>query len=156
MRDAKTIFAKSVLIAALSFGLSGCAAIKEMLAPPVSALVAVEPINPTVGLGAGNTPDALDSTSAAEKAAALEAPATSDERSLGKVTVALGSPAETGLWMKSNLVSVPGKGRVMTASGQSLAVDLLPTDGAAFLSFSAFRALELPLTELPDVYVFIE
>ena len=68
--------------------------------------------------------------------------------------MALGSPTEPGFWIKSKLVAVAAKGRVETADGKSVAVDLLPSDGAAILSFAAFRALELALTDLPDVSVY--
>ena len=68
--------------------------------------------------------------------------------------MALGSPAEQGFWLKTALVSVAGKGRVVTASGASVAVDLLPTEGAALLSLAAFRALGLSLTDVPEVSVF--
>jgi hypothetical protein len=43
---------------------------------------------------------------------------------------------------------------VVTASGQSLAVELRPGSGAALLSLAAFQALGLPLTGLPEVTVY--
>jgi hypothetical protein len=51
-------------------------------------------------------------------------------------------------------VKTAGKGRVVTASGASANVDLLPGDGAASLSLSAFRALGLGLTDLPEVTIY--
>lgn len=107
-------------------------------------------------MGQGNSAAALDQTSAAEKAAALAAPAAASAKDLGKVVVALGPPAEGGLWIKAPVIKTAGKGRVTTASGQSLAVDLQPGAGGAILSFGAFRALNLPLTELPEVSVFAD
>ncbi|NEY89329.1 hypothetical protein [Tabrizicola oligotrophica] len=98
---------------------------------------------------------ALDQTTDAEKAAALAAPV-AGARELGKTSVALGSPAEQGFWLKSPLVSAPGKGKVVTASGASVAVDLLPGSGGALLSLAAYRALGLALTDLPEVTVFAE
>jgi hypothetical protein len=68
--------------------------------------------------------------------------------------VALGPPAEQGLWLSSPLVSAVTQGRVVTASGQSLALELRPGTGAALLSLAAFQALKLPLTELPEVTVY--
>ena len=109
---------------------------------------------PLTALGQGVTAASLDSTSAAAKAAALAVAPDAAKRALGTVTVALGSPTEPGFWIKCNLVTVAAKGRVETADGKSVAVDLIPSDGPAILSFAAFRALELPLTDLPDVVVF--
>jgi hypothetical protein len=77
-------------------------------------------------------------------------------RELGKVTVALGSPAEPGFWLRTALVTAPGKGKVVTASGASVAVDLQPGSGGALLSLAAYRALGLALTDLPEVTIFME
>ncbi len=85
---------------------------------------------------------------AAEKAAAGAA--------LGQVSVVLGSPAEQGFWLRSALIRTPGKGRVELPDGASVAVDLRPGEGAALLSFAAYRALGLALTDLPVVTVYAE
>ena len=53
-------------------------------------------------------------------------------------------------------VQLPGKGKVVTASGASVAVDLQPGSGGALLSLAAYRALGLALTDLPEVTVFME
>ncbi|MDR7125009.1 hypothetical protein [Pseudotabrizicola sp. 4114] len=135
--------------------ISGCAVL-DRLKPASEAPAAAEPgaAAPAPVMGAGATATALDTTTEAQKQAALAAPAASGERSLGKVAVSLGSPAEPGIWLRSSLVSAPGKGRVLTASGQSVAVDLLPGQGAAQLSLPAYVALGLSLTALPEVTVF--
>lgn len=99
-------------------------------------------------------PEELDTTSAAEKEAALAATATSGERTLGTAVVALGPPAEQGIWLKTALVTEVVQGRVETAAGQSLAVELRPGTGGALLSLAAYQALGLPLTDLPEVTVF--
>lgn len=101
------------------------------------------------------TAAALDTTSAADKAAALAAPAEpAAEKSLGKTAVALGNVTEPGFWLRSSLVKTAGPGRVETAAGDSIQVDLIPGEGAAQLSLAAFRALNLPLTGLPEVTIF--
>ena len=97
---------------------------------------------------------ALDTTTAAQKAAALAPPKPAGERALGKTAVALGNVTEPGFWLRSALVKTPGSGRVVTAKGAEIAVDLIPGTGAAQLSLSAFRALSLPLTDLPEVSIF--
>lgn len=106
-------------------------------------------------LPGAQTAAALDTTTEAERAAAMDAPV-AGARELGKITVALGSPAEQGFWMSTALVSAPVKGKVMTAGGMSVAVDLRPGTGGALLSLAAYRALGLSLTDLPEVAVFAE
>lgn len=113
------------------------------------------PAAASVALGARSaSAAALDNTTPEEKAAALATPAAGGERALGTAVVALGPPAEQGLWLSSPLVKAVAQGRVVTASGQSLAVELRPGSGAALLSLSAFQALSLPLTGLPEVTVY--
>lgn len=70
------------------------------------------------------------------------------------MVVALGSLAEDGCWLSSGAVRVAGKGRVVTAAGQSVAVDLRPGSGGVLLSLAAFRAPGQGLTGLPEVRVF--
>ncbi len=152
-----------MLITLLSLSLvPGCAVLNRLApvpsAPPV-AEAAPAPLPAAVAappavLGAGRTAAALDTTSAAEKSEALAAPVAASEQSLGKVAVSLGSPAEQGFWLRSSLVKAPGKGRVETAGGKSVAVDLLPGTSGAQLSLAAFRALGLSLTALPEVTVY--
>jgi hypothetical protein len=121
---------------------------------PAPAPVPEGPLSATTPLGQAQSADALDQTTEAEKAAATAAPAAGGERNLGAVVVALGSPAEQGFWLRSALVTEPGKGRVVTATGQSVNVDLQPGTGAALLSLAAFRQLGLGLTDLPEVQVY--
>lgn len=104
-------------------------------------------------MGQGKSAAALDKSTAEEKAAAV-APVAAGAQALGKVVVALGSPAEQGFWLKSALVSAPAKGRVETAAGATVNVDLMPGKGAALLSLAAFRALGLGLTDLPEVTIY--
>ena len=149
-------FARSVTLT-LILMLSGCA----VLAPepdsapaepdPVAAAVASAPV-----LGQGQSAAALDQTTEAERAAAVAAPATPGARELGQITVALGSPAEQGFWLKSALVTQPGPGRVQLPGGASVAVDLVPGEGGGLLSLAAYRALGLGLTDLPQVRVFAD
>lgn len=105
-------------------------------------------------LGTGQSAEALDQTSEAEKATATAAPSTAGERDLGIVVVALGSPAEQGFWLRSALVTDPAKGRVMLPNGKSVNLDLQPGNGAALLSLAAYRALDLALTDLPELRVY--
>ena len=145
------------LIAALPV-LAGCSVIEGLRpAPSASASataapggVASAPASRPI-LGQGKNAATLDKTTEAERAAALGAKAQGAE--LGRVTVSLGPPSEGGLWLRAPIVKVAGRGHVRTAKGQTLAVDLEPGEGGAILSFGAFRALNLPLTSLPEVTV---
>jgi hypothetical protein len=145
---------KETLLVSMILVLAGCA----QIAPKPVETAAPEPANsapaPAIG-GTGRTAEALDTTTEAERAAAVAAP-TAAGRELGKVTVALGPPAEQGFWLRSTLVTAPGKGRVVTGAGESVAVDLLPGTGGALLSLAAYRALGLDLTSIPEVSVLSE
>lgn len=152
-----------VVLPAFALVLSGCALFQPQQdargAPLASAQPApVAEVAPTTGsaaLGAvAVRPEALDKTSAAEKAAALAAPAKGAERELGKVVVALGPPAEQGIWLSTSLVKEMAQGRIVTAAGKSLAVELRPGTGGALLSLAGFQALGLGLTSLPEVTVY--
>ncbi|WP_298431094.1 D-galactarate dehydratase [uncultured Jannaschia sp.] len=97
---------------------------------------------------------ALDTVSEEQKAAArAEAAAAPAGGELGTVTVALGDPADPGLWVKSDLVSADTPGTVRTGDGDAIAVTLRPlgSDGGAQISLPALRALGLPLTGLHPV-----
>lgn len=152
-----------VFIPVLALSLSGCALVQKMSgrsgATPSAAEPApateIAPAVTTTALGArAVSAEALDKTTAEEKAAALAAPAAGGERELGRVVVALGPPAEQGIWLSSALVKEVAQGRIVTAAGKSLAVELRPGTGGALLSLAAFQALGLNLTELPEVTVF--
>jgi hypothetical protein len=151
-----------ILSLALALSVSGCA----LLSPdgrdgPITGPSAVQPATefaPTaasaaLGARAVSATD-LDTTTEAEKAAALNAPAPGGERRLGTQVVALGPPAEQGLWLSSELVTQVVQGRVLTGSGQSLAVELRPGTGGALLSLAAYQALGLTLTDLPELTIF--
>jgi hypothetical protein len=146
-----------------ALALSGCALFQKTAEAPGSITGPAEPAPATefapavatAALGSrAMSAEALDKTTVEEKAAALAAPASGGERELGKVVVALGPPAEQGIWLATSLVSEKASGRIVTAAGKSLAVELRPGTGAALLSLSAFQALGLSLTELPEVTVF--
>jgi hypothetical protein len=147
-----------VLVTVALLPLSGCGLFNASAPaaappPPVEDAAPATAIAP-LGTGAA-TAEALDQ-STPEEVAAATAPPAGGERELGTVVVALGSPAEQGFWIKTPLAVVAGKGRVETADGKSVNVDLQPGTGGALLSLAAFRALGLGLTDLPEVTVFAE
>ncbi len=157
----RSMFMTRALIPSLAaLTLSGCALFQPkaatVAAPPVAAAApaVVPPPNPGPLGASGQSAAALDQSSAADIAAATAVPEPAGERSLGTVVVGLGSPAEQGFWIKTALAAAPGKGRVETASGASVNVDLIPGTGGALLSLAAFRQLGLSLTDLPEVTVY--
>ncbi len=106
------------------------------------------------------TVEEFDTTSAGDRAAALEgADASGAERNLGLTIASLGDVTEPGIWLKTPLVSEPGKGRVeFVQAGTAVAVDLIPLEGEAGagsrISLAAMRLLEADLTSLPELRVF--
>lgn len=109
----------------------------------------------TQALGvAGYSAAALDRTTEEERRGALGPSAGAGGERLGSAVVALGPPADAGLWVQSALVTAPRKGRIVAPGGQALAVELRPGAGAARMSLAAYRALGIGLTELPEVTVY--
>lgn len=106
-----------------------------------------------------HTAEQFDTTTSSQRAEAVVVAPTGGERKLGSTVGSLGDPAEPGFWLKTPLVSAAGKGRVeYPATGKSVAVDLLPIEGAptagSRVSLAALRLLGAPLTGLPDLIVF--
>jgi hypothetical protein len=151
----------AVIYTTLALVLSGCALFQKegaaSITGPSEAQPATEmvPAKATTALGArAVSAESLDTTTSAEKAAALASPAAGLDRQLGRVVVALGPPAEQGIWLSTALVTAVAQGRIETAAGKSLTLELRPGTGGALLSLAAFQALGLSLTELPEVTVF--
>ena len=107
--------------------------------------------------GAPRKPEALDIATTEERSEATTIKAVSNEKSLGIAIAALGNPAETGFWVKSDLVKSPTKGRITDlASGKKVNVDLFPAETAQSgtqISLSAMRALDVSLIDLPEVQI---
>lgn len=128
-------------------------AARPRLAGALPATVAPVPARPQA-----RTAEALDATSAAERAAA-RAVAPGQGRRLGETLAGLGPPAEQGFWLRTGLVDRVRAGRAETASGAAVAVELRPSGGPAGggsqISLAAMRALDLPLTGLATLAVFV-
>jgi len=152
-----------VVLTTVALLASGCSRVAELMPwkkdAPEPAMAQPEALPapgtvmaPAVPAGA-RTAEALDTTTAEQKAAAMAPVAAAPSASLGTVVVSLGDVTTPGFWLRSGLVSAPAPGVVKTAAGQTVQVDLLPGSGAAQLSLAAFRALGLGLTDLPQVEV---
>lgn len=106
------------------------------------------------------TVEEFDTTTAGERIAAVQAANDAGETLLGTTVASLGNATKGGFWLETPLVSVPQKGRVHYGpSGKSVALDLLPVDGlvsgGSRLSLAAMRPLEVPLTGLVQVAVYL-
>lgn len=153
--------------------LAGCAQLfGPRTAPPPDDPVAVEtavaatprpetrPSAPAARVGTGGrTAEAFDTTTAAERVAAVTPPVRAG-RDLGRTIASLGAPTEPGFWLVTPLVETAQDGRVTTASGATVRVELRPSGTApgsgSQLSLAAFRALGLGLTDLPELTVALE
>ena len=116
-------------------------------------------MTPVLTSGA-NTAESLDTTTAEERAAATQAPASSGA-SLGETVASLGSATEPGLWLKTPLVKKEMPGRVTNpATGKSAAVTLIPIEGpptaGSRMSLPAMRLIGASLTDLTTVEVSAE
>ena len=97
---------------------------------------------------------ALEPETPLEEAEPAPSAKPSGPRDLGEVVVALGDPTQSGLWVKTSLVSEKTPGRITTQAGETLTVDLLPLgdgDGGAQISLQALQAMSLPLAGLTTV-----
>jgi len=117
------------------------------------------PVGTGEGFVEGVAAEELDTTSGAEKEAALDVATTAKEKELGKTIASLGAVAEQGFWLKTPLVVKEREGRVVWAdNGNSVNVTLIPKQGEASagsqISLAAMRALGIPLTGLPELIVF--
>ena len=156
-----------ILLFAALFALSACSQMPKQADLPEAASPSAEQVRPVprpAGLGrvvpkAAKTAEEFDVTTAQERAEATAVPAQGGEKSPGLTVASLGDPTQAGFWIKTPLVDIASKGRVVfPGNGKSVQVDLVPIEGAdsagSRLSLAAFRILEAPLTELPEIEVF--
>ena len=146
--------------------LAGCAELQQASAPAQAPDLAQSPATATAPTPVAAPPpppaaasaEALDTTTAEQRAAATAAPEPAGEARLGTTIASLGSPADPGLWIETPLVTSTIQGRVETASGKSVKLELRPSGGAAGsgseISLPAMRLLEVPLTSLPELTVY--
>lgn len=149
--------------------LSGCSDLEQTFGEtpePIDAPVeiaqttAVSSVTPPPVIqntGAPRAPEVLDIATTEERTEATTITAVSNEKNLGIAIAALGNPAETGFWVKSDLVASPTKGRITDlASGKKVNVDLFPAETAQSgtqISLSAMRALDVSFIDLPEVQI---
>jgi hypothetical protein len=125
------------------------------IAAPSAAPVAVTTAPPVPETA--RTVEDFDTTSAADRAEATQA--TTGGRDLGLTIASLGAAGEPGFWLKTPLVTEPGKGRVVyPVTGKEVQVDLIPIGGpktaGSRMSLAALRVIDAPLAGLPELRVF--
>lgn len=148
-----------ILLAAM---LSGCAELglrdADMAPPEGMTRPMARPIAGAPAMGA-NTAEAFDTTTEAERAAAMAAPVPSAEARLGRTVATLGSPADPGFWLETPLTDRVRPGRVTAvAGGASVNVELRPIDAppgaGSRISLPALKVLNIGLTGLHELDVF--
>jgi hypothetical protein len=152
------------MCASIGMGLTGCGGLPLTPNPPAQSQTTEIVVAGTSTMVARPKPDAasvaeFDTTTDAQKAAA-QAASGKAETKLGVSVASLGAPSEPGFWLKTPLARATGPGRVYyPATGKSVQVTLIPTDGPATggsqLSLAAFRVIDAPLTALPSIEVFL-
>ncbi len=160
-------FMARILLIAACFALTACAQAPKQVDAPEMVAPSSDQLRPKVrpaGLGRvvpkeARTVEEFDVTTAQEREEAAAVPVATVEKRLGLTVASLGDPTQAGFWIKTPLVSAAGKGRVVyPGTGKSVQVYMTPIEGSGFagsrLSLAAFRLIEAPLTELPEVEVF--
>ncbi len=153
-----------ILVCVTSVALAGCAE-NRMTSPGPSVAPVEVAAGEAPGTAAGApsksavTAEQFDTTSAAERDAAAEAPPVSSEVRLGTTIASLGNPSDPGFWAETGLVDKVTAGRLeYPQAGTSVKVELRPSGGAPSsgtrVSLPALRVLEAPLTALPELVVF--
>lgn len=130
-------------------GLAGCAGQTPTAAPVAPSPAPTDAVAPA-SQATAPAPEAVEIVETVPEAVVSAGPAGG---ALGEVTVALGSPTDPGLWVKTDRVTADTPGTVQTGTGEALAVTLRPLDGdgGAQISLSALQALGLPLAGLHPV-----
>ncbi|MDF3607347.1 hypothetical protein PE067_15125 [Paracoccus sp. DMF-8] len=100
-------------------------------------------------------------TTTPEQRSEAAKPTATGERKLGNTIASLGDPTQPGFWIKTPLVTDPGKGRIRNpANGRSARVELVPLAGPASggsqVSLPALQLIGVSLTDLPSIEVFQE
>lgn len=159
---------RQVVASVVILGLGACGLVPGLTTRPEPGMQAPEDrdtvrpelrpeVRAAVPPGGAQTAEALDTTSAAERAEA--ATVGGGGAVLGRTIAALGDVAEPGFWLKTPLVRTRTTGKVeFPQTGLSAQVDLLPLDGpptaGSQISLSAMRLIGAPLTGLPELVVY--
>ena len=125
---------------------------------PIAAPVVV-PKRPPPPPPQARTVAQFDTTTAADRAAAVAKPEPAGETKLGTTIATLGSPADPGIWLLTPLVSELTMGRAeYAANGKSVNLELRPSGkekgAGSQISLPAMRLLDAPLAGLLELSVY--
>jgi hypothetical protein len=126
-------------------------------APPVEEVVTDAPVAGTPAFVAPRVASpAVDPEIAEQRAAGVSAAAANKGPKLGNTIASLGDPTEGGLWIETSLVSAPTTGKIeYPITRKTVEVELRPAgSGGGRASLAAFRALDAPLTGLPEFVIY--
>ena len=112
----------------------------------------------SIGVSAGESAAALNTTSPSERAAAAATTKTAQIK-LGTTIASLGDPSQPGFWIKTPLIDTNAQGRIVNpANGKSAKVQLIPLGGApsggSQVSLPALQLIGVSLTDLPMIEVY--
>ena len=98
----------------------------------------------------------VDPEIAEQRAAGVSAAAANKGPKLGSTIASLGDPTDGGLWIETSLVSAPTTGKIeYPITRKTVEVELRPAgSGGGRASLAAFRALDAPLTGLPEFVIY--
>lgn len=118
-----------------------------------------EVLRPQGRPGAGTLPAGTPPGAGADGSVPAPPPPAADGL-LGETLAGLGATGGPGLWLMTGLVTEPRQGRVETAGGGRLSVELRPSGAApsagSTLSVQAMQRLQLPLGQLANLRVYAE
>ncbi|MBL4811167.1 MAG: D-galactarate dehydratase [Rhodobacteraceae bacterium] len=125
----------------------------------VEPVQTLDPTPPPPPPASANTAEAFDTTSEADRVAALAPPEPAGEQRLGTTIGSLGNPGDPGIWIETALVTELVYGRAeVTATGNSINLELRPSGGEAGsgsqISLPAMRLLQIPFTDLPELILY--
>lgn len=125
---------------------------------PADTATAAQEDDPRPEPRADDDDDAEDAADDETDLAALATPGRGGE--LGETIASLGSPAESGAWLRTPMVASPQSGRVVAEdSGREIEVELRPSGGVpgtgSRLSLEGYQSLGINPTELPRLRVFM-
>jgi hypothetical protein len=154
--------------------LSACASLQAAFAPqnpdadaiaaaaaaaaPPQEIVTLDPTPPPPPPASATTAAEFDTTTDEDRQAALAPVEAAGETRLGPTLVTLGNPANPGIWLETGYVNEVTAGRVETASGQSINIELRPSGGepgsGSEISLPAMQLLGLSLTAIVELTVY--
>ncbi len=135
--------------------LAGCAGLVATGTDPAAVPQATGPYVAPPPPASARTVSDFDTTTAAQRRNSAQV-GSSDGVPLGSTVASLGDVGSGGIWLETPLVDAVSEGRVVVeATGAAALVELRPSTGGSRLSLPAMRLLDVPLTDLVEVRVYV-